>query len=98
MSRKAWWFWVLALWVAVLVSGVYLVSTRHQARTQFIAMQKLAKERDKLATEWSQLQIEQSALANHARIDRLAREKLKLKQPKPNDIVVLGARRINQSQ
>ena len=89
MSRRAWWITVLLLWVAVLVSAVYLVKVRHEARLQFIELQKLMKERDALATEWSQLQIEQSALASHARIDRLAREKLKLRQRTAEDVVII---------
>lgn len=89
MSRRAWWLTVLILWLAVLVSAVYLVKVRHQARLQFIELQKVMKERDALATEWSQLQIEQSALASHARIDRLARERLKLKQRAADDVIII---------
>jgi len=85
MSRRAWWMTVLILWIAVLMSAIYLTRVRYEAR-----LQKLVKVRDDLATEWSQLQIEQSALASHARIDRLARNKLKLKQPKANDVVIIG--------
>lgn len=84
---------VLVLWLAVMLSAVYLVKVRYQARLQFIELQKLVKERDDLATEWSQLQIEQSALASHARIDRLARQKLKLKQAGADDVVIIGGKR-----
>ena len=94
MSRGAWWIAVFVLWISVMLSAVYLVKIRHQARLQFIALQKLVKERDDLATEWSQLQIEQSALASHARIDRLARQRLKLKQPRTDDVVIIGGNEI----
>ncbi len=93
MSGRALWVTVLILWMAVLLSAVYLVKVRHEARLQFIELQKLVKQRDDLATEWSQLQIEQSALANHARIDRLARQKLKLKQPNADDVVILSGKK-----
>jgi len=77
------------MWVAVMVSALVVVKVRHAARNQFIDLQKLNKERDRLLVEWGQLQIEQSTFATHARIDRLAREKLKLKQPLANDIVIV---------
>lgn len=96
MSRRGWWITVLILWIAVLVSSIYLVRIRHQARLQFIELQKIVKQRDSLATEWSQLQIEQSALSSHARIDRLARQKLKLKQPSKNDVVIIGGKKANK--
>ncbi|MBT8141077.1 MAG: cell division protein FtsL [Gammaproteobacteria bacterium] len=83
---------IVVLWVAVLYSAISLVTVRHEARNQFIALQQLVKQRDALLVEWGQLQIEQSTFATHARIDRLAREKLKLKQPLANDIVIVKAK------
>ena len=80
---------VIVLWLAVLTSAVYLVKVRYDARMQFIELQKEIKKRDVLATEWTQLQIEQSSLASHARIDRVARDQLKLKQPNAKDVVIL---------
>jgi len=93
MSRKSWWVVVFILWIAVLLSAVSLVKVRHQARGQFIELQKIVKVRDELATEWSQLQIEQSALASHARIDRLARQRLKLKQREADDVVIISGKK-----
>ena len=83
---------VVCLWIAVLWSAISVVTVRLEARNQFIELQKLAKERDALLVEWGQLQIEQSTFATHARIDRLAREKLNLKQPMADDIVIVGSK------
>jgi len=80
----------MVLWLAVLASAIAVVKVRHEARTQFIELQKLIKKRDALTVEWGQLQIEQSTFATHARIDRLAREKLKLKQPLADDIIIVN--------
>ena len=79
------------LWFAVLASAITVVTVRHEVRTQFIELQKLVKVRDGLVVEWGQLQIEQSTFATHGRIDRLAREKLKLKQPLAEDIIIVSS-------
>ena len=91
MGRVAWFVLIVGLWLAVLMSAISVVTVRHEARTRFIELQKLVKQRDALIVEWGQLQIEQSTFATHARIDRLAREKLKLKQPLADDIVIVSA-------
>ena len=87
------WLYVLlgALWFAVLVSAIAVVTVRHEVRTRFIELQKIVKARDALIVEWGQLQIEQSTFATHGRIDRLAREKLKLKQPLADDIIIVSS-------
>ena len=88
-------FWLLilltVLWFAVLASAIAVVSVRHEVRTRFIELQKIEKIRDGLIVEWGQLQIEQSTFATHGRIDRLAREKLKLKQPLADDIIIVSS-------
>ena len=88
-------FWLLVvlsvLWLAVLVSAIAVVSVRHEVRTRFIELQKVEKVRDGLIVEWGQLQIEQSTFSTHGRIDRLAREKLKLKQPLADDIIIVSS-------
>ena len=88
-------FWFLlmlgVLWFAVLGSAITVVTVRHEVRTRFIELQKLVKVRDGLIVEWGQLQIEQSTFATHGRIDRLAREKLKLKQPLAADIIIVSS-------
>jgi len=88
-------FWLFVvcgiLWFAVLASAIAVVSVRHEVRTRFIELQKLVKVRDVLVVEWGQLQIEQSTFATHGRIDRLAREKLKLKQPLADDIIIVNS-------
>ena len=88
-------FWLLillsVLWFAVLASAIAVVSVRHEVRTRFIELHKVVKIRDGLVVEWGQLQIEQSTFATHGRIDRLAREKLKLKQPLADDIIIVSS-------
>ena len=42
-----------------------------------------------LEVEWGQLQLEQSTWAAHARVEKIAREKLGMKAPQPSRVVSL---------
>lgn len=75
--------------VALVGSGVAAVDARHQARQLFIELQGLNRDRDELNIEWRQLQIERSTWAAHARVEQLAREKLKMSVPVPKDIEIV---------
>jgi cell division protein FtsL len=42
-----------------------------------------------LEVEWGQLQLEQSTWANNARIEKIARDKLQMKAPTPQQILTI---------
>jgi cell division protein FtsL len=84
---------VLALVAAVVTSAVAAVESRHRARLAFIELQGLAAERDRLQTEWGQLQIEQGALATHGRIEHIARDRLDMRPPEPREIEMVAVER-----
>ena len=75
-----------ALWLAVLVTAVAVVNSRHQARMLFVELERLAAERDRLNIEWGQLQLQQSTQSNHGRVERVASEKLRMELPQPDDV------------
>jgi cell division protein FtsL len=70
------------LFVTVVFVAIKTVVHRHESRTSFMQMQKLEKERDKLAAQWSRLKLEQGAMLNQVRVERLARWDLKMNMPK----------------
>lgn len=74
------------LGAAVILSGVVVVQTKHENRTLVHELDQLRAEKARLETEWAQLQLEEATLANHGRIDRLAREKLGMTEP-PSAVV-----------
>ena len=74
---------------AVLVSALAVVYAKHQSRKLFIELQGLQVTRDEMNVEWGQLQLEQSTLATHAMIDNVARSKLGMGTPAPQDIVII---------
>ena len=53
----------------------------------------MRRERNRLETEWAQLQIEEATLGHHARINRIAREQLDMLEPEHHVIVPLEAPR-----
>ncbi len=64
------------LFIAVLVTAIGLVYSKHLTRKLFVELQQLRKEVVSLDTEWGRLQLEQSAWSEHGRIERIARERL----------------------
>ncbi len=67
--------------VAVIVTAIACIYARHESRKQFTELQALTEERDRLEVEWGRLQIEQSAWSTHARVEQLARKKMKMRNP-----------------
>ncbi len=78
---------VTLLFSLVLASAILLIYSKHQSRKVFVQLQQLKVEVDALNTEWSQLQLEQSAWSGHGRIESMARERLSMVMPEPDDVV-----------
>jgi len=80
---------VLVFAVVCVTSALALVYTKHESRKLFVELEALTQERDELNIEWSQLQIEQSTWATHARIEQVATDNLSLVRPDATEIVVI---------
>lgn len=74
---------------AVLISALMVVYTRHESRLVFAEIQALEKRRDALNEEWGRLQLEQSTWAMASRLESLARTKLGMQQPSPDQLVLI---------
>ncbi|KQQ47241.1 cell division protein FtsL [Duganella sp. Leaf126] len=62
---------------ALLVGcGLSLVNAQYQARHLFIELERSQSLARQLDIEWSQLQLDQSTLGKHARIEDIARRDL----------------------
>jgi cell division protein FtsL len=82
--------WLMAgLWALLLVSGIAVVVTKHEARSLFIQLQALHGERDALDIEWGQLKLEQSAWATHGRVEQAARVDLRMVIPRPDEVRIV---------
>ncbi len=73
---------LLILLVVNMLAAVAVVQAKHESRGLQGDLQTLRVERDRLKTEWAQLQLEESAWANPDRVGRLAHERLNMVQPK----------------
>jgi cell division protein FtsL len=74
------------LFIAVLVTAIGLVYSKHQTRKLFVELQQLKKAVISLDTEWGRLQLEQSAWSDHGRIERIARERLDMVIPEAEQV------------
>lgn len=82
---------LVALLIAILVSAVAVVQAKHKTRELAHELQVERVERDKLTTEWAQLQLEESAWANPDRVAQVARGSLDMIQPKNYVVLAPGA-------
>lgn len=74
------------LGLAVMISAIACVHSKHQSRKLFVELQQLTSVRDEMQVNWGRLQIEQSTWSAHARVERLARKQMKMRSPDPADI------------
>jgi len=79
----------LLLLAIVVACALSVVSANHRARKLFTELEAAQKRMRELEIEWGQLQLEQSTVAAHVRVEKLARERLGMKQPVPGQIVAI---------
>ena len=61
------------LLVAIIVTSLAVVYSRHQDRKLFIELQALGYEQDAMDVEYGQLQLEQGTLTTHGKVEHAAR-------------------------
>lgn len=76
----------LVLLGIVLACALAAVTANHRARKLVIEYERETKRMQALEVEWGQLQLEQSTWATHARIEDIARQKLAMHPPRPQQI------------
>lgn len=76
----------LALLIAVAISGLAVVESRHQHRQSFVRLSALERERDELNVEFGRLQIEQATWADPHRIEQIAAGPLAMKYPSAEEL------------
>lgn len=66
----------IILTALLVLCALSLVNSQYQARRLFIELERAQAASRQLDIEWSQLQLDQSTLAKHARIESNARRDL----------------------
>ena len=83
---------ILLLMLAV-ACALATVASNHAARKLFAELEREQTRMRNLEIEWGQLQLEQSTWAGPARIEKIAREKLRMKQPGAGQIISIDIAR-----
>lgn len=73
----------LILLFAVLASALYLVHTQYESRRLYVELEKAAARSRKLETESEGLQVEKRAQATPLRIEKLAKDRLRMRTTTP---------------
>lgn len=79
----------LLLLLVLVVCALGLVSSRYQARKLVIELEREQNRSRAYEVEWGQLQLEQSTWAAPARVDKIAREQLRMQVPTSSRIQVV---------
>ncbi|MDH3715695.1 MAG: cell division protein FtsL [Gammaproteobacteria bacterium] len=72
---------MLLLTPVLISTALGVVYTQHVSRSLVVQLQEQKQGRDDLNIEWSRLLLERSTWATHARVERLARERLGMHTP-----------------
>ena len=72
-----------------VVSALAVIISKYNSRLVFIEIQKQEKMLDNYEVEWGQLQLELTMLTEENRVERVAKEQLKLRMPQRDKIIYL---------
>ena len=84
----------LILTAALVLCALSLVNAQYQSRRLFIELERAQASARQLDIEWAQLQLDQSTLGKHARIEAVARRDLGMVPltPARTQYLTLGAK------
>lgn len=71
----------LILLALLTVCALGLVTSQDRTRKLFAELEREQEQAKQLDVEWGQLQLEQSTWAMHARVEKIARERLHMSLP-----------------
>ena len=80
---------ITALLIAVVTSAISVVGSVHTTRQLFAELQQLRHGADDSRVQWGKLLLEQSSYAAYSRIEQLANQKLLMKNPATNEVVMV---------
>ncbi|MFC0445858.1 cell division protein FtsL [Pseudidiomarina halophila] len=80
---------VLLLFSCILATALGVIYVAHANRLLTIERDELLSQRDQIDIEWRHLQIEQTALTEHSRVERIARQRLGMVRPEGEQEVLV---------
>ena len=82
---------IAVLWLSSLLSALAVVYTTQHSRVLTVQLVEAQKTRDELRYEQERLLLEKGAWSAYSRIEKVAREKLKMHVPAPDERVLVPA-------
>jgi cell division protein FtsL len=79
----------LLLAAVAVFCALGVVTSQHRARKLFVEFEREQEVTRNLEIEWGQLQLEQSTWAKHARVEKLAADRLQMRPPHPSRVQVV---------
>jgi cell division protein FtsL len=76
--------------MALIVCALGVVTSQHMVRKLFMALEKEKEIEQKLEVEWGRLQLEQSTLIMHGRIEQIAKGQLGMAVPAASSIQIVS--------
>lgn len=80
------------LWFLIMGSGLGVIYSTHLSRQLFNELESKRRVTSELHVEWGQYLLEQSTWASYTRVERIAAERLNMKHPAPENMVVIRRR------
>jgi len=76
--------------IILMFSALSLVTSRYQARQLYDQLDRYKTKSHELEIDWRRLQLQRAAESNNAKVDRLAREELKMTGIVPDRTVYIS--------
>lgn len=80
----------LVISVILMLCCISLVTARYQSRQLFVSYDRTQAQTRELDNDWRQLQLDRAELARNARVDRAARDDLKMIPIAPDRTIYLN--------
>lgn len=86
----------ILLLLAAVICALSVVTSQHKARTLFQSLESEQARAKQLDVEYGQLQLEMQTWATSPRIEKIARDKLKMRTPEAAKIITVSPKGISQ--
>lgn len=80
----------LVLLLLIFASAMGVVFTTHHTRQAITEKDQALVERERLDNEWRNLLLEETALAEHSRVQAVAKQELEMKRPDSDKEVIIN--------
>ena len=81
---------IFLLLMGVLVCALGAVTAQHRARSLVVQLEEEDEYAKQLDMEWRELQAAQSSLATHSRVERIAKQQLKMSVPENEQVRIIN--------